>query len=49
MQSVNDGNGRWPATAGKVLAFLWAGWWTFFAVAVVISEGGNPMNILKLG
>lgn len=38
-----------PAIAGKVLALLWAGWWTFFAVAVVISEGGNPWNVLRFG
>lgn len=37
------------AIAGKVLALLWAGWWTFFAVAVVMSERGNPLNAIRFG
>lgn len=49
MENADGRNHRWLAIAGKVLALLWAGWWTFFAVAVVLSEGGNPVNILRFG
>lgn len=49
MESKRRGDRRWLAIAGKILALLWAGWWTFFAVAVVISEHGNPWNVLRFG
>lgn len=49
MESSERAIRRRSAVAGKVLALLWAGWWTFFAVAVVTSEGGNPVNILRFG
>ena len=33
---------RWMRYIARVLALIWAGWWTFFGVACGLSEGVSP-------
>ncbi len=37
---------RWLRIIALGLAFLWAGWWTFFGLASGISEGLPPLGVL---
>lgn len=40
MENADGRNHRWLAIAGKVLALLWAGSWTFWTLAALVGEGG---------
>lgn len=31
------------------MALLWAGWWTFFVFAVVLSEGSGLLDVMRHG
>ena len=38
---------KWICYIARVLALIWAGWWTFFGLASGLHEGLSPVGVLR--